>query len=130
MLLRQLSVFLENRPGQLVEITKLLAEHRIDLQAINIAETSDYGVLRIICDDADSAMKILQNEGYITRLNHVNCIEIKDEVGGLNRILRRLLEQGIDIEYMYSVFGGKEGKARMIVRAKNDNKEICLAEDK
>ena len=116
----QISVFLENRAGQLAEITAVLAEHHIDLRAISIAETADYGVLRMIVDDAEKATSILLAHGYILSMTPVTVIAVPDQVGGLAPVLGILAEAHIDIEYMYSLFTHKEGQAYMVFRMSDE----------
>ena len=105
MVIHQISVFLENRAGTLAEITGILSAQHIDLRAIHIAETADYGVLRLIADDSQRASAVLLEHGFILSMTPVAAIAVPDEPGGLNRLLQVLSEQHVDIEYMYSVFG-------------------------
>ena len=123
---RQISVFLENRAGQLAEITRVLAENKIDLRAISIAETSDYGVLRLIVDDAQKATDILLGHGYILSMTPVTVIEVPDQAGGLAPVLAVLAEGSIDVEYMYSLFTHREGKAYMVFRIAEEDKFVSL----
>ena len=116
MVIHQISVFLENRAGQLAEITTILAEHNVDMRAIHIAETQDYGVLRIIADDPRRAAAVLSEEGYVVHPTPVVAAAVPDQPGGLNRVLCVLAKENIDIEYMYSVFGQSNGMAYMIFR--------------
>lgn len=116
----QISVFLENRAGQLAEITKDLAEHGVDLRAISIAEATDYGVLRMIVDDSAEAAKVLQDHGYIYSMTPVITVSVSDTPGGLAPVLGLLADAGIDIEYMYSLFTHKEGKAYMVFRTSDE----------
>jgi len=116
MTLQQISVFLENRAGQLAEITGILAEHNINLRAINIAETSDYGILRLIADDSKTASQLLLEHGCIVSVTPVAAVDVPDEPGGLNRLLQLLANTHIDIEYMYSIFGGSDHRACMVLR--------------
>ena len=118
----QISVFLENRAGQLAEITAVLAENSIDLRAISIAETADYGVLRMIVDDAEKATGILLSHGYILSMTPVTVIAVPDAVGGLAPVLGILAEAHIDIEYMYSLFTHKDGQAYMVFRISDEKK--------
>ena len=118
----QISVFLENRAGQLAEITAVLAENNIDLRAISIAETADYGVLRMIVDDAEKATGILLTHGYILSMTPVTVIAVPDSPGGLAPVLGLLSEEHIDIEYMYSLFTHQEGKAYMVFRISDEEK--------
>ena len=116
MTIHQISVFLENRSGQLAEITATLSENHVDLRAISIAETADYGVLRLIVDDAQRASSILLEHGFILTMTPVVAVAVPDRPGGLSQVLGVLSAAGMDIEYMYSVFGQKNGLAYMIVR--------------
>ena len=126
MSVHQISVFLENRAGQLAEITKDVADAGIDLRAISIAETADYGVLRMIVDDADKATSILLSHGYILSLNPVVVVAVPDTPGGLAPVLGVLAEGNIDIEYMYSLFTHKEGKAYIVFRVPEADKFVAL----
>ena len=120
MIIQQISVFLENRAGQLLDVTTALAENQIDMQAINIAETADYGIARLIVDSPKKAMKILQEKGFILRLTPVVQATVPDRPGGLNELLAAVSEAGIDIEYMYSAFQGqKNGLAYMVFRVED-----------
>ena len=120
MIIQQISVFLENRAGQLLDVTTALAENQIDMQAINIAETADYGIARLIVDTPKKAMEILQEKGFILRLTPVVQAAVPDRPAGLNQLLAAVAEAGIDIEYMYSAFHGqKNGLAYMVFRVED-----------
>ena len=119
MTIHQISVFLENRAGQLSEITGILSNNEIDLRAINIAETADYGVLRIIANDPQKASSILLESGFILSMTPVVAVAVPDQPGGLSKLLGILSSAGIDIEYMYSVFGQNNGMAYLIFRVSN-----------
>ena len=112
----QLSVFLENRAGQLSSVTELLAQNSVDMQALNIAETADYGVLRLIVDAPLKAAALLREQGFIVRETPVVQAPVPDRPGGLNCVLRTIAEAEIDIEYMYSVLGQRNGLAYMVFR--------------
>ena len=122
----QISVFLENRAGQLAEITAILAENNIDLRAISIAETADYGVLRMIVDQAQKAKTILLDSGYIMSVTPVLAVAVPDAPGGVASVLALLAEGKIDIEYMYSLFTHVEGKAYMCFRVSDEAKFKAL----
>lgn len=107
-MVNQLSIFLENRPGQLTEITKVLADNQVDMRALNLAETKDYGVLRILADDAAKASNVLLAAGYVLSMTPVVAVGVKNEAGGLCGILSVLADANIDIAYMYSVLGGSD----------------------
>ena len=116
MTIHQISVFLENRAGQLAEITNLLAASGVDLRAINIAETADYGVVRLIASDPQRASALLLEHGFILTMTPVAAVSVPDQPGGLAAVLSVLSRADIDVEYMYSVFGQQKGRAYMIFR--------------
>ena len=128
MSITQISIFLENRAGQLSEITKILSENSIDLKALNIAETADYGILRIISDDSDKAAKLLRDNGFIVTETPVAAAAVPNKAGGLNDLLNIISNEEIDIEYMYSVFGQKDGLAYMIFKVKDVEAFISVLE--
>ena len=125
-MVHQISVFLENRAGQLAEITEILAENNIDLRAISIAETSDYGICRMIVDDSAKTSSILLQKGYILSMTPVLVIAVPDQPGGLVPILATMAEGSIDIEYMYSLFVRTEGQAYMVFRVREEEKFVAL----
>ena len=116
MAIHQISIFLENRAGQLAEITALLAKNGVDLRAINIAETSDYGVLRLIASHEPEACRVLRENGFIFSTSDVVAVGVPDAPGGLSTLLQLLAENSIDVHYMYSIFGQPNGMACMILR--------------
>lgn len=122
----QISVFLENRAGQFAEITHILAENHIDLRAISIAESTDYGVLRMIVDNAEKTTSILMQHGYLLSMTPVLVIEVPDKPGGIAPVLAKLAEGNIDIEYMYSLFTHIDGKAYIVFRVAETEKFIAL----
>jgi hypothetical protein len=126
----QISVFLENRTGGLSEITRLLAESGINLRAISIAETADYGVLRLIVDDAEKATFILHQQGFILSMTPVSVVCVPDEIGGLAPVLEALAKGNMDVEYMYSLFTYKEGNAYMVMRVSDDPKFLSTLGDR
>ena len=129
MTIHQLSVFLENRAGQLAEITNVLASNNIDLRAINIAETVDYGVVRLIVSNAHEASNILLEHGFILTMTPVVAVAVNDQPGGLASLLKLMSEADIDIEYMYSIFGHGSGKAHMIFRVADTDKMAQVLEE-
>ncbi|MBR5447448.1 MAG: ACT domain-containing protein [Clostridia bacterium] len=120
--INQISVFLENRKGQLAEITRLLADNGIDMRAISIAETADYGILRIIVDDTQRASDILHDNGNILTLTPVTVVGVTDEPAALSKLLTLLAGSGVDIVYMYSLFTHTNGKAYMVFRVADKDK--------
>lgn len=126
MIVHQISIFLENRAGQLAQVARVLADNAIDMRAISIAETTDYGVLRLIVDDAEKATNVLLSNGFILSMTPVHVVAVPDQAGGLAPVLEALAEGDLDIEYMYSLFTHKEGKAYMVFRNSNEEKFISL----
>ena len=118
--IRQISVFLENRAGALSQITNLLADSGINLRALSIADSADYGVLRILADDTDRAVEALEKVGCAYSVTPVSVVAVKDEPAGLSRVLHLLAEEGVDIAYLYSLFTHRDGKAYMVFRLKDE----------
>ena len=113
---KQLSVFLENKPGTLNAMTAVLTEHNVDLRAMSLVETTDFGIARFIVADVLETMSILKEAGYVSSLTPVVVAEIPDEPGALNRVLQIFMEYNINLEYMYAILGSKSGNAYMIFR--------------
>ena len=128
--IHQISVFLENRTGQLAEITRLLADKGIDLRAISIAETADYGLARMIVDDSHKASAILLEHGDILSMTPVWAVEVPDRPGGLAEVLSVLAENHVDVEYMYSLFAHQESKAYMVMRISDEPRFLSTLGDR
>ena len=128
MTIPQISVFLENKAGQLADITGILSQNQVNMRAINIAETTDYGVLRLIVDDAAKASSILLEQGFILTMTPVVGVAVPDTPGGLSRVLSVISGAEIDVEYMYSVFGQKDGQACMIFRVADSDGLTAILE--
>ena len=126
MTIPQISVFLENKAGQLADITGVLSDNQVNMRAINIAETADYGVLRLIVDDATKASSILLEQGFILTMTPVVGVAVPDTPGGLSKVLSVISTAGIDVEYMYSVFGQKDGQACMIFRVSDTDGLVAV----
>ena len=116
MTVNQISIFLENKPESLSQLTDVLAKNNINMRALALADTSDFGIARIITDDCAKAEEILKANDYIVKTTGVIAIEIPDEAGSLNKILKLLAENGRNVEYMYGFTGRKSGSAYMIIR--------------
>ena len=125
----QISVFLENRAGQLAEITGILADKGVDLRAVSIAETADYGILRMIVDDAQKTTAILMEHGYLMSMTPVQVVAVSDQPGGLAPVLSALADGHIDIEYMYSLFTHVEGKSYIVFRVAETEKFVAVLAD-
>lgn len=116
MTIKQISIFVENKPEALAKLTGVLADNKINLKALSLADTSDFGVARIIVDDCDAVAKVLQANDYIVKVTGVIAAEVADEAGSLNKILTILSENGRNVEYMYGFTGHKTNTACMIIR--------------
>lgn len=116
MTLNQISIFLENRPGQLAEITEELTAAEINIFALNIAEASEYGLIRIIVDDTEKAMAVLQENGFLATVTKVTSVGVSDKPGGLDAVAKIISAADINIEYMYSMIRQKDGLAYMIFK--------------
>ena len=120
MIVKQLSVFVENKQGKLVDILELLGKASIDLRALSIADTSDFGILRIIVDKPEEASAMLQKDGYIVRVTDVLGMSVPDTPGSLAKILRALSDGGINVEYTYAFVSHDKGKAYVVLRVENN----------
>ncbi|MBR2860683.1 MAG: ACT domain-containing protein [Clostridia bacterium] len=130
MAIRQLSVFLENKKGSLSEITNLLAEAKVDLRSMCIAETSNYGIVRIIANDPAKALEILIASGFAAQIRPVTAFAVPDQPGGLAQVLEILEENGINIEYMYALVTTIADKAYAVMRTDDEEKtEAVLAKN-
>ena len=121
---RQISVFLENKPGQLAHLCRIIADAGIDLKALNIAETSDYGVLRIITDKPETTLSVLKRESLVCSSTVVVAVRVPDQPGGLAGILDVIAEHDISIEYMYSMLGGNGTSSAIMVFQTNENEKV------
>ena len=108
MFLKQLTVFLENREGRLDSVTDLLAKNDINIACLALADTSEYGVLRLVVSDPDKAKAILKEEGYSSRLTEVLGVRLAQVPGSVNKLTRVLAAENINIEYMYTLSSSKE----------------------
>ncbi len=130
MFIKQLSIFIENKFGRLEAIIDALSKANINLRALSLAEAPDYGVLRVIVDDAEKAKKALNDIGVIAKITDVVAVYLDDRSGGLASVLSILKESEITIEYMYAFLGRTEGKALMVLKADDEAKtEKVLTEN-
>ena len=124
MTVRQISVFLENRPGALYEFTKLLEANNIDLRALSLAESEDFGLVRVIVDDPLKSVQVLKDEGYVCSMTKVLAVEIEDKPGALVGILNVLGEKKINLEYMYAFLAKKANSAFVVFRVEDNDEAI------
>jgi hypothetical protein len=123
MFIKQLSIFVENKVGRLQSIIDALGENDVNISALSIADTTDFGILRIIVDNPDKAKLVLKGMGVISKTTDVIAVYIDDRTGGLASVLNVVTKAGISIEYMYAFLGRKEGKALMVLKA--DDEEMA-----
>ena len=127
MSLKQLSIFVENKQGTLVKITDTLANNNINIRALSIADTQDFGILRLIVTDNDLAIKALTDEGYLIKTTDVVGVKISDEPGKLSKALAVLDEEKINMEYLYAFMSRTEKHAYVVLRvADNAHAEKAL----
>lgn len=127
MSVKQISVFLENRPGCLHEMTKALADANIDLRGLSLAETSDFGIVRLIVDDVMGTANTLRNAGFVASLTDVLAVEVPNVPGGLNKVLEILDGAGVNVEYMYAILGNKKSDTAYMIFRVNDNTKASSA---
>ncbi|MEG0570630.1 MAG: ACT domain-containing protein [Oscillospiraceae bacterium] len=130
MTIKQLSVFVENKRGRLAEITKVLASNNIDIRALSIADTKDFGILRLIVNNPDTAIEVLKADGFTVSLTNVISIGIDDKPGGLAKAMNVLLQNEISVEYMYAFISRSNNDAYVILRVdKNDEATKALSDN-
>ena len=127
MTLNQISAFVENKPGKLQVVTDVLARNGINMRALSLAETSEFGIARIIVDDVYATSTVLKDEGFVYTVTKVLGVAIPDEPGGLNRILNALSEAGINVEYMYAFLSRKDTSHAYMIFHVHDNKAAVAA---
>lgn len=137
MTISQISVFIENKPGVLVAVTSALSGAGVDVRALSLADTQDFGILRMIAEDTDKAKKALTEAGFVSSVTEVLAAEVPDEPGAMTNILEKIAETGLNIEYMYAFVSPKNKKAYIVLRIKDienalvalKGKGIILADD-
>ena len=114
MKVEQIAIFLENKSGRMAEITAILAQNGINIRAMSLADTADFGILRIIVNDTASAQQILKENGFTVGITEVIVAEVNDKPGGLAKVLQIIKESKLNIEYMYA-FTQKSGETGLII---------------
>ncbi|MDR3305277.1 MAG: ACT domain-containing protein [Clostridiales Family XIII bacterium] len=128
MLIDQISIFAENKPGTLAEITAMLAEASIDIEAFTIADTSEFGILRLIVDAPKKALAVLKLGGWVATLTPVIAVKMDDQPGSLSKILKMFAEAGVSIEYLYAFVAREAGYAYVIFRVEDAPKAVAILE--
>ena len=130
MIIKQISVFVENKKGRLAAITDILAENDVDISALSLADTSDFGILRLIVDKPDVAQEALTKAGVTVKITDVIAVVMDDVPGGVAQALKVVSDNDISIEYMYACVGKTTGKALMVIRTEDTNRaEKILCEN-
>ena len=122
MYIKQLSIFIENKVGRLQAIMDTLSENGINIRALSIAETTEFGILRIITPDVEKAKKVLREVDVISKITDVIAVYIDDQAGGLAKMLKCITAAEVNVEYMYAFLGRTEGKALMVLKADDEAK--------
>jgi len=122
MFIKQLSIFVENKPGRLATITNILKENDIDIRALSVADTRDFGIMRLIVDNPEKAEKVFKEAGCTVSLTNVIAIGIEDRPGGLAEAMDVLYANNISVEYMYAFISKTDNTAFVILRVENNEK--------
>ena len=129
-MVKQLSVFVQNRSGKLADATRVLRDNGVDIRALTIADTPDFGILRLLVDDAAKAETVLLEHGLLVQSTEVVVVAVRDELGGLASLLEPMAEAGVNIEYMYSLIGRSSSDAYMVFRVTDTPAFLAMLEEK
>lgn len=130
MLVKQISVFVQNEPGRLSFITRLMAENRIDIRSISISDTVDFGILRLIVNDPEKCEQVLKQNGFTVSITNVIAVGIPDEPGALAKVFSLADENGINIEYVYAFISHTTQDACIIMRVNSGEEAIKVLQEK
>jgi hypothetical protein len=126
MIVDQISVFIENKLGTLAEVTGIMGGAGIDLRALSLADTADFGVLRLIVNDPARALALLRDAGFVVSMTQALAVPISDAPGGLAKILRVLADEKISVEYAYAFITRKQGNAYVILRVEDNSRAVAI----
>ena len=129
MAIKQISVFLENNAGRLGEVTKILAQANINIRAISIADTADFGILRLIVNNNDVAMKALSDAKFTARMTDVAAVQIEDSPGSLAQVMELFQKTQVNIEYLYASLEGNTDKAVVIFKLEDHEKGLAIIKE-
>lgn len=125
MSIKQISVFLENKRGRLADVTSLLTAEKVNMRALSLADTADFGVLRLIVNDPDECLRLLRANHFVAQETDVIAVEVEDKPGGLNRILQVFDENDINVEYMYAFVEKKADNAVLVFRVEDQTRALA-----
>ena len=128
MIIKQISIFMENTTGRLADVTALLAGAKINLRAISIADTTDFGILRMVADQPDAAVQLLRDAGFVARETDVIGVEVPDHPGELARIMALFRDEGVGIEYLYASLEHKVDKAVIVIKVDDVGAGLAMLE--
>ncbi|MGV1097969.1 ACT domain-containing protein [Thiovibrio sp. JS02] len=126
MKVKQIAIFLENKSGRLADISHTLAEHAINIRALSLADTADFGILRLVVNDTIKAQQVLKNNGFTVGITDVLAVEVPDKPGALDTILQVVCKAGLNVEYMYA-FTQKSGESGMLLFRFDDQDKAIQA---
>lgn len=129
MIIKQISVFIENRSGRLAEVTSIIAEANCSIRALSIADTTNFGILRIIVDDTKKAEKALKDKGLAVSITNVVSVRIEDKPGGLSKVLNLLSENNITVEYMYAFISKSDNEAQVVMYVEKSSEAARILKD-
>ena len=129
MIIKQISVFLENVSGRLAEVTKILAAGQVNLRAMTIADTADFGILRIITAHPDKAAEVLTRAGFMAKQTDVLAVEVEDRPGGLAHVLEIFSKNKVNIEYMYASLERSQDKAVIVIKVEDVQRGVKIVEE-
>ncbi len=129
MIIKQISIFVENKPGRLAEITEIIAKNNINIRALSVADTTHFGILRIIVDNPEEVERILRDAGLTVSITSVITACIHDRPGGLAEVLKLLSSRDIQIEYMYAFIAKSDNEAYVVMRIEAEDAAVKLLHD-
>jgi hypothetical protein len=129
MVIQQISIFLENKSGRLADVTRAMADAGINLRAISIADTADFGILRVIVDKPEKALEALAKAGYTTRTTDVLALEIQDVPGALSKVMGVFKDTGVNIEYLYASLEKSGNKAIVVFKVEDVEHGLKIVRD-
>jgi hypothetical protein len=129
-MVKQISLFLENKKGRLAQVCRVIGDAGINIRALSIADTTDFGILRLIVNAPDKAFEVLNKEGFVVSITDVLAIKVNDKPGGLADVLEKLDQAGVNVEYAYAFIGTATEDALVIIRPENPAEALETIKEK